>query len=89
MLTLWPLVPLGMGLGMGCALTSYNGMLYWGLQADPALVPDLDLVADSIRAAFDAIKDEAARLAAPPADDAANAPPAPARSTRQASAATA
>ena len=64
-------------------------MLYWGLQADPALVPDLDLVADSIRAAFDAIKDEAARLAAPPADDAAKAPPAPARSTRQASAATA
>ncbi len=76
--TLWPLVPLSMGLGMGCALTSYNGTLFWGLQADPALVPDIDLVAQSIQAAFDDIKQEALVAAAesqPPPPPAASARP--------------
>ena len=62
--TLWPLVPLSMGLGLGCALTSYNGMLYWGLCADPALVPDIDAVIACLEDSFEGLKHEAAIVTA-------------------------
>jgi diacylglycerol O-acyltransferase / wax synthase len=54
--TLWPLLPLSMGLGLGCALTSYNGMLYWGFTCDPELVPDIDSVAACVAEAFEGLK---------------------------------
>ena len=57
---LWPLVPLSMGMGLNVALTSYNGMLFWGICADPDLVPDVGQVATLVRAAFDELKATAA-----------------------------
>lgn len=40
------------GIGIGSALLSDNGSVFWGFQADYDLVPDLDdFVADIARAA--------------------------------------
>jgi WS/DGAT/MGAT family acyltransferase len=58
----WPLVPLSMGLGLNTCLTSYNGVLYWGIVADPNLVPDVSVVARHIEGAFEGLK--AAAMAA-------------------------
>ena len=52
----WPLVPLSSGLGLNFCLTSYNGVLYWGIVADPMLVPDVANVAQHLGAAFEALK---------------------------------
>ncbi|MCC6960559.1 MAG: wax ester/triacylglycerol synthase family O-acyltransferase [Dehalococcoidia bacterium] len=52
----YPLVPLSMGLGMNVCLTSYNGVLYWGLVADPELVPDVGVIARHVEAAFEGLK---------------------------------
>ncbi len=59
----WPLVPVSAGLGMNVALTSYNGVLYWGICADPNLVPDIDVAAESIRESFEELKAAAMRAA--------------------------
>ncbi|MFN0147685.1 MAG: wax ester/triacylglycerol synthase family O-acyltransferase [Dehalococcoidia bacterium] len=61
--TLWPLLPVSMGLGLGCALTSYNGVLYWGFTCDPELVPDIDRVAAFVSEAFESLKSAAAKAA--------------------------
>ncbi len=58
----YPLVPLSMGLGMNVCLTSYNGVLYWGLVGDPDLVPDVSVIARHVEAAFEGLK--AAAMAA-------------------------
>lgn len=58
----YPLVPLSMGLGMNVCLTSYNGVLYWGLVGDPELVPDVGVIARHVEGAFDGLK--AAAMAA-------------------------
>lgn len=58
----YPLVPLSMGLGMNVCLTSYNGVLYWGLVGDPELVPDVGLIARHVESAFEGLK--AAAMAA-------------------------
>ena len=45
MLAIYPLVPLYRNQGLGVALFSYNGKLYWGFNSDWDAVPDLhDLV---------------------------------------------
>ncbi len=80
--TLWPLVPLSMGLGLGCALTSYNGTLYWGLCADPELIPDIDAVVQCIEDAFEGLKHEAVIVGAAQQverESKASPPPAPLR----------
>jgi len=45
-------VPLGERGGLGIAITSYDGKLCWGLNADYDLVPDLALFSDAIRESF-------------------------------------
>jgi len=60
----YPLVPLSMGLGLNVCLTSYNGILFWGIVADPGLVPDVRQVAEAIGQAFDALKAAAMTAAA-------------------------
>jgi len=52
----FPMVPLTDNLGLGIALMSYNGMLYWGINADYDLVPDIDLFVNDIQDAFEALK---------------------------------
>lgn len=55
----FPLVPLSAGLGLNTCLTSYNGVLYWGVVADPELVADVEEVANAITAAFEGLKSAA------------------------------
>jgi WS/DGAT/MGAT family acyltransferase len=55
----YPLVPLYRNQALGIALFSYNGGLYWGLNADWDAVPDLhDLVADLVTE-FEALRNAA------------------------------
>jgi len=54
-LSMQPLVPLFPGVGIGVALLSYDGVLYWGFLADYAQVPDLDSFVADIRNAHQAL----------------------------------
>ena len=49
----YPLVPLWQTHGIGVALFSYAGTVYWGLNADYDIVPDVDAFAASLEVAFD------------------------------------
>ncbi|HEX6487961.1 MAG TPA: wax ester/triacylglycerol synthase family O-acyltransferase [Candidatus Dormibacteraeota bacterium] len=60
----WPFVPVYHSLGLNIALTSYNGNIHIGLQADRDLVPDLADLAESIS---EAAEDYRALLEQPPA----------------------
>ena len=48
MLASYPLVPLFENQGLGVALLSYNGSLFWGFNADRGLVPDLHVFVDAV-----------------------------------------
>jgi hypothetical protein len=52
MLESYALVPLWQGHGVGVALFSYAGNVYWGLNADYDVVPDVDEFAAAIDDAF-------------------------------------
>lgn len=52
MLAIIPQVPLLEGLGLGIALMSYNGRVFWGLTGDYELVPDLERFTASIADSF-------------------------------------
>ena len=49
----YALVPLWQSHGVGIALFSYSGVVYWGFNADYDIVPDLDEFADAMRLAFE------------------------------------
>lgn len=53
---IYPIVPIADGLGLGLAVFSYAGTLYVGLNADPALVPDLEKLGRAIESAFDELR---------------------------------
>jgi diacylglycerol O-acyltransferase len=42
LLEVWPFAPLYPSMGLGVAVVSYNGDTYFGLSADPAVVPDVE-----------------------------------------------
>lgn len=48
-----PMVPLYQNQGVGIAIVSYNGRLFFGLNADAARVEDLSVLARSLRTEFD------------------------------------
>jgi WS/DGAT/MGAT family acyltransferase len=50
--SIYPIVPITDGLGLGLAVFSYAGVLHVGLNADPALVPDLEKLGHGIEHAF-------------------------------------
>ncbi len=52
MLASYPLVPLWQGHGAGVALFSYAGNVYWGINADFDIVPDVDEFSAAIDEAF-------------------------------------
>jgi WS/DGAT/MGAT family acyltransferase len=52
MVAAYPHVPLFEGQGLGIAILSYAGRLYFGLVGDWDLLPDLERVADALEAAF-------------------------------------
>ncbi len=52
LLEAYPVVPLYENLGLCVGVFSYNGQVYWGLDADYDRVPDLDSFAAGIRSSF-------------------------------------
>jgi diacylglycerol O-acyltransferase len=57
MLTWYPYVPIGSDMGVGSAIASYNGKLYFGLSGDYNCAPDLDRLRDFIYEAFSEIRE--------------------------------
>jgi hypothetical protein len=52
---LYPVLPLAERQALGIAVTSYDGRLGFGLLADYDALPDLDVLADALRASIDAL----------------------------------
>jgi diacylglycerol O-acyltransferase len=50
------LVPLGATLGYGVAILSYNQNLYFGMMAEPNLMPDVDLMKQFVGEVFEELK---------------------------------
>jgi WS/DGAT/MGAT family acyltransferase len=71
MVAAYPHLPLFEGQGLGVALFSYVGRLYWGLTGDWDLVPDVDDFVEDLSAAFDELRRLARGAAAPRAARAA------------------
>jgi hypothetical protein len=63
----YPVVNLQPSQGLGVALFSYAGGLFWGFVADPEIVPDLDAVPALVAASFAELAEAAG--AAPPAPE--------------------
>lgn len=60
MLTAYPQVPTGWDLGVGCAVQSYNGKLFFGLIADTHAAPDVERLRDFLVASFHELRRSAA-----------------------------
>lgn len=56
-------VPLRDGHGLGIAVMSYDGKIFWGLNGDVDLMPDLHHLARCLQEAFVELRDSATRLA--------------------------
>jgi WS/DGAT/MGAT family acyltransferase len=52
LLEMYPVVPLLQGMGLGIALFSYDGNVFWGFNADYNMVPDLEVFTKLIGRAF-------------------------------------
>ncbi len=66
LLEMYPQVPLLANTGLGIALVSYNGKVFWGFNCDPDLVTDVDVFVQEVRDAFRALCKTASRLDAVP-----------------------
>jgi WS/DGAT/MGAT family acyltransferase len=53
MLAAYPIVPLAKGQAVSIGLTSYNGGVFYGLNADRDAMTDVDVLADSIQQALE------------------------------------
>ena len=53
---IYPVVPITDGIGLGLAVLSYGNALHVGLNADPALVPDLEKLGHAVQAAFEELR---------------------------------
>lgn len=51
LLEVWPFAPLYPTMGLGVAVVSYNGDTYFGLSADPSVVPDVEAFTATLRQA--------------------------------------
>ncbi|MEO8744269.1 MAG: wax ester/triacylglycerol synthase family O-acyltransferase [Candidatus Dormibacter sp.] len=51
LLEVWPFAPLYPSMGVGVAIVSYNGDSYFGLTADPGIVPDVEEFTTMLREA--------------------------------------
>jgi len=38
----WPFAPLYASMGLGIAVVSYDGQVFFGLTAEPSIVPDVE-----------------------------------------------
>jgi len=66
---IYPAVPLMSGMGLGIALTSYAGTMGIGFNADPDLVPDLDLFVLCFKQALEDVAEAANIVLGPVSDD--------------------
>jgi hypothetical protein len=66
---IYPAVPLMEGMGLGIALTSYAGTMGIGFNADPDIVPDLDLFVLRFKQALERLADAAKVSLGPVSDD--------------------
>jgi diacylglycerol O-acyltransferase len=63
------LLPLGGNLGYGVAILSYNQNLYFGMMAEPNLVPDIEFLKSCVQDSFDELRAAARKvLGAEPRD---------------------
>lgn len=60
MIAAYPQVPTGYDLGVGCAVHSYEGKLFFGLIADAHAAPDVDRLRDFLDMSFDELRRSAA-----------------------------
>lgn len=60
LLEVWPFAPLYPDMGLGIAIVSYNGEVFFGLTADPGLVPDVEEFTNHLRQAAERCLDLAA-----------------------------
>jgi hypothetical protein len=67
MVASYPLVPLWQGHGVGVALFSYAGTVYWGLNADYDIVDDVDLFATAMAEALEELHAAAMKSPVAPA----------------------
>jgi len=65
MLTAYPVVPLFENLGIVVGLFSYNGGLYWGVNADWEQIPDLHELVVATEEAFAELQEVARRISQP------------------------
>src|SRR5205807_8233789 len=49
LLEVWPFAPLYPQMGLGIAVVSYNGFVYFGISADAGLIPDVEVFAKHLR----------------------------------------
>jgi WS/DGAT/MGAT family acyltransferase len=63
----YPIVPLAHGHALGVALSTHRGTVHIGLHANGPVVPDLDLLAQAVPAALDALRAADQPAALPPA----------------------
>jgi hypothetical protein len=54
----YPIVPIAWSMGIGCAVTSYDQTLYFGLTADRQAAPDVDLLREGIALAWNELSTE-------------------------------
>ena len=59
LLSMYPQVPLLGEMGLGIALISYNGRVCWGFNANPDIMPDLDLFVNLIGQSFERLAETA------------------------------
>jgi hypothetical protein len=60
MLAAYPQVPTGYDLGIGCAVHSYDGKLFFGIIADTDAAPDADHLRDFLVLSFQELRHSAA-----------------------------
>jgi WS/DGAT/MGAT family acyltransferase len=82
MLASYPVIPLAKGQAVSIALTSYDGGVYFGLNADRDAMPDLEVLAQCIRDALAELRDASRpRLATGPRRTTASQPANPDRTS--------
>jgi hypothetical protein len=60
MLSTYPVIPLARGQALAIGLTSYDGGVYYGLNADRDAMPDADVLGQSIVDSLDELLDSRA-----------------------------
>jgi diacylglycerol O-acyltransferase / wax synthase len=62
MLVQYPYVPIGYGLGLGCAILSYNQTLYFGLSSDAQAMSDVEKFKEILDQVFEDLKATVANM---------------------------